>query len=309
MKVGELQNLRNFLRFLGESRARLLFDILPDIQDNLNNPESIHYRFALDIQRIFHEYNLALLPTESFDIRSLLEYQRNLEMRWRRNAYLLSPHSVHSPSIDTHDLLDLKSYLEMLEIRHIAVKPWISDILEENRYSTGFDLGGGPGTALRLLKESGIIKIGYLVDRMETIEMVSQMPCYKNGIDGFFQGDLTSLRTWERLAKDTNEDSLFILSDVIHGRSLEDRKIILTHLANQKGTKIIREFHGFSELDSLLFKIQIKLFTNGDLLSLHQFNQELSKLDLYFQCLHNSPYYYIGKVEKCDEMTMEENIS
>jgi len=307
MRCADLQTLRNFLRFLGESRLKLLLETLPDIEANLSDIDSIHPNFSIEVIRCLHELNLPNFSIQNFDIGAILKYQSNIEERWREKSFLLSPYATSSGEINTHENIDVRAYLGMLQLRHLAVKPWISDVLKGRVFSTGFDLGGGPAIALRLLKDDGIIREGVLVDRNDImveigrLTRIAESESYVSNYDFGIIGDLTNEKTWEAIkarAESSGGPNLFILSDVLHGRSRDERDIILSFLGEMEGTKIIREFLGFSELDYLLFQIQLKLFTHGYLSTLNQFKEELRSFAISFEVLYESSYYYIIEVIK-----------
>ena len=312
METGEREHwyrLGAFMDQVGRSRLGLLFDIIPSITWYANNPDEIPERFRSTIQKILQMWDTAKLTNEyDIDFSLLVDYAMNAERRWRKNIDQIS--LGEAPNTDTHEGIDHSAYLEMLNARHLAAIPWITSSFQEGQYKSAVDLGGGAGTALRLLKDQKIIEKAFLVDTPGMVDEFERSRFAPNA-DETFVGDITTYSTWlELLQKTVEKPSLWIISDVLHGRSLSDRGEIYRNISDMLATSLlvkeelkytlpdiyIREFSGFSPIDTLLFDIQLKLFTQGQLLTKEELSAELGMCNLHLELCHNTEFYYYGKV-------------
>lgn len=315
-KTMSLPLLGDFITDLGSSRLGLLFDTMPNPLWYLGNLNDVPERFIPTIKSISKIRQMEKLAKVcDINLTLLAEYYANVKKRWKNMANRISadnPNLGGDPSVfDTHEGINHLAYLEMLNARHLAASPWITAHFQENQYKSAVDLGGGAGTALEILKNRGVIEKGYLVDKADMVDTFNRTRFSRNA-DIVIKGDITERNTWFSLLDIVEKPSLWLISDVLHGRSLPDRDRIYDIISSvleitaivEKEHKInlldilVREFMGFSPMDYLLFNMQLMLFTQGQLLTVENLKEELSKKDLSLKLLFNTDLYYYGIVNK-----------
>ena len=220
----------------------------------------------------------------------IIRYYRNAENRLRGR--------LTTPIQYSHEGINLCAYIDYLEIRALSISPRIDEILKEEKYDVGIELGSGPGTNIFLLKQAGIINRASILDTDDVIHALDTN--YTTRVDFVFNGNLTLLSSWESLKKifNSKERNMLLLSDVLHGKTLQQRKFLFSCIQSNPflGDYYIREFSGFSSLDAFMFDIQLDLFAKGQTLSFNQIKKEIGLFNLSLESLWKGKFYWIAKI-------------